>query len=191
MTVNLSYPPSPVTTVPAQLSQAWAAMSPGPDFSFATPKNSSAGMPRRLSMTMPARAWARQALSQGVRAAMARTLQPMAAAAAACSSEDLEKFTQRRLRELSQPELKALLIRLEADYKKKFGKDVAVRATPAAEGVKFGYALDLSRCIGCRRCVHACVGENNQSRPNPEGKHNNPIQWIKVLEMEKEKGKSQ
>jgi len=45
----------------------------------------------------------------------------------------------------------------------------------------FGYALDLSRCIGCRRCVHACVAENNQSR-DPE------VQWIRVLQMDKEKG---
>jgi molybdopterin-containing oxidoreductase family iron-sulfur binding subunit len=49
------------------------------------------------------------------------------------------------------------------------------------EGVSFGYGLDLSRCIGCRRCVYACVRENNQSR-DPQ------IQWIRVLEMNKEKG---
>ncbi len=111
-----------------------------------------------------------------------------AATAAACSTEELEKFTAHRLREMTQPELKQLIKRLEADYKKQFKKNVEVRATPAAEGVKFGYALDLSRCIGCRRCVHACVKENNQSRPTPEGEHNNPIHWIRVLEMEKEKG---
>jgi Fe-S-cluster-containing dehydrogenase component len=38
------------------------------------------------------------------------------------------------------------------------------------------YALNLGRCIGCRKCVHACVAENNQSR-SPE------IQYIRVLEM--------
>ena len=54
-------------------------------------------------------------------------------------------------------------------------------ATPAQEGVLFGYALDISRCIGCRRCVYACVDENNQSRA-PQ------VHWIKVLEMEKDKG---
>jgi molybdopterin-containing oxidoreductase family iron-sulfur binding subunit len=45
-------------------------------------------------------------------------------------------------------------------------------------GVEFVYALNISRCIGCRRCVHACVKENNQSR-SPE------IQYIRVLKMEK------
>ncbi|NIP17735.1 MAG: 4Fe-4S dicluster domain-containing protein, partial [Gammaproteobacteria bacterium] len=56
---------------------------------------------------------------------------------------------------------------------------VSTRA--AQEGVLFGYGLDLSRCIGCRRCVYACVDENNQSR-DPQ------IHWIRVLKMDKEKG---
>ncbi len=108
--------------------------------------------------------------------------------AAGCGTSALETFKQTRLREMSHDELKAFLVKLEKRYEARFGTHVDVRATPHAEGVKFAYALDLSRCIGCRRCVHACVKENNQSRPNPEGTHNNPIQWIKVLEMDKEKG---
>ncbi|MEX2662764.1 MAG: 4Fe-4S dicluster domain-containing protein, partial [Vicinamibacterales bacterium] len=48
-------------------------------------------------------------------------------------------------------------------------------------GVVFGYALDISRCIGCRRCVYACVEENNQSR-DPQ------VHWIRVLQMDKEHG---
>ena len=31
----------------------------------------------------------------------------------------------------------------------------------ARKDVEFGYALDLSRCIGCRRCEFAC-GEQNE-----------------------------
>ncbi len=49
------------------------------------------------------------------------------------------------------------------------------------EDVVFGYGLDLARCVGCRRCVYACVEENNQSR-EPQ------IHWIRVLRMEKERG---
>jgi Fe-S-cluster-containing dehydrogenase component len=48
-------------------------------------------------------------------------------------------------------------------------------------GVEFAYALDLSRCVGCRRCVYACVDENNQSR-DPQ------VQWIRVFQMDKGKG---
>jgi Fe-S-cluster-containing dehydrogenase component len=47
--------------------------------------------------------------------------------------------------------------------------------------VQFAYALDISRCIGCRRCVYGCVEENNQSR-DPQ------VHWIRVLEMDKERG---
>jgi molybdopterin-containing oxidoreductase family iron-sulfur binding subunit len=47
--------------------------------------------------------------------------------------------------------------------------------------VEFAYALDISRCIGCRRCVYGCVEENNQSR-DPQ------VHWIRVLAMDKEKG---
>ena len=45
-------------------------------------------------------------------------------------------------------------------------------------GPEYAKLIDISRCIGCRRCVHACVEENNQSR-DPE------IQWIRVLEFER------
>jgi molybdopterin-containing oxidoreductase family iron-sulfur binding subunit len=56
-----------------------------------------------------------------------------------------------------------------------------VSAESANDGTEFGYALDLSRCVGCRRCVYACVKENNLSR-DPQ------IHYIEVLQMEKDKG---
>jgi molybdopterin-containing oxidoreductase family iron-sulfur binding subunit len=58
---------------------------------------------------------------------------------------------------------------------------MTVADTPPLPGVEFAYALDLSRCIGCRRCVYGCVAENNQSR-TPQ------VHWIRVLAMEQEKG---
>ncbi len=100
---------------------------------------------------------------------------------AGCTPEVREAFFQKHFRELSPQEVEARMARLRADYSKRFGQDVNVSALPALPGVVFGYALDLSRCIGCRRCVYACVKENNQSR-DPQ------IQWIRVLEMEKAKG---
>ena len=92
-----------------------------------------------------------------------------------------EEFFQKHFRELSKDELKVVIGRLEKEYSKKFAKQVTVKTTPPIEGVLYGYGLDLSRCIGCRRCVYACVKENNQSR-DPQ------IHWIRVLQLDKEKG---
>ncbi|MSN25182.1 MAG: 4Fe-4S dicluster domain-containing protein [Geobacter sp.] len=92
-----------------------------------------------------------------------------------------ESFFQKHFRELSRDELKDVIKRLERDYSKQYAKQVTVKTTPPIEGVRYGYGLDLSRCIGCRRCVYACVGENNQSR-DPQ------IHWIRVMQLDKEKG---
>jgi molybdopterin-containing oxidoreductase family iron-sulfur binding subunit len=100
---------------------------------------------------------------------------------AACSAEQREAFFQKRFKELSPEEVKQVLARLEKQHSEEFGKRVSVSADPPLEGVLYGYGLDLSRCIGCRRCVYACVAENNQSR-DPQ------IHWIKVLAMNKEHG---
>ncbi len=92
-----------------------------------------------------------------------------------------EEFFQKHFRELSKDELKGVIARLEKEYSKQHGKQVTVKTTPPIEGVRYGYGLDLSRCIGCRRCVYACVTENNQSR-TPQ------IHWIRVMQLDKEKG---
>jgi molybdopterin-containing oxidoreductase family iron-sulfur binding subunit len=111
-----------------------------------------------------------------------------ALSAAGCS-ETLEMFMKRRLQEVPPEELKELLARLERRYREQFGRDdVTVDGTPAQEGVLFGYGLDLSRCNGNRLCVQACVEENNQSRAAPDAPHHNPIQWIRVLQMDKDRG---
>ncbi|NOZ02511.1 MAG: 4Fe-4S dicluster domain-containing protein [Deltaproteobacteria bacterium] len=87
----------------------------------------------------------------------------------------------KRLYELARPDLREALDRMEKEYAVKYGKAVKVGSEGPIKGVKFAYALDLSRCIGCRTCVHACVHENNQSR-DPE------IQWIRVAGIDKERG---
>jgi molybdopterin-containing oxidoreductase family iron-sulfur binding subunit len=107
-----------------------------------------------------------------------------AATTAGCSAADklaYEEFVQKHFRDLTPDELKDRLAQLEKKYSQQYGKKVTVGATPPIPGVLFGYALDLSRCIGCRRCVYGCVEENNQSR-NPQ------THWITVLEMDKEEG---
>jgi len=107
-----------------------------------------------------------------------------ALASVACgggSRGTLEKLLGERFQELSPDQVRQRLDELERELGSRFGTEVSVAATPPMDGVVFGYGLDLSRCIGCRRCVYACVYENNQSR-RPQ------IQWIRVLEMEKEHG---
>ena len=46
--------------------------------------------------------------------------------------------------------------RLEKRYSEEYGKAVTVDGTSAKEGVLLGYALNIRKCIGCRRCVKAC-----------------------------------
>jgi molybdopterin-containing oxidoreductase family iron-sulfur binding subunit len=98
-----------------------------------------------------------------------------------CGKGDIEDFFRRHFTELTPADVEKLQRKLEREYLRKYGRTTTVSAAPATPGVLFGYGLDLSRCIGCRRCVHACVKENNQSR-DPA------IQWIRVLEFPKEKG---
>ncbi len=89
-----------------------------------------------------------------------------------------EAFFQKHFREMNRDEVKAVIARLEEDYYKKYNKRFNIKTTEALPGTLFGYGLDLSRCIGCRRCVYACVRENNQSR-DPQ------IHWITVLRFKK------
>jgi molybdopterin-containing oxidoreductase family iron-sulfur binding subunit len=102
-------------------------------------------------------------------------------AAAAAAGWLLTACGPRRLHEVPRERLRAALEKMEREYAARLGTAVTVDGAPAQAGVLFGYALDLSRCVGCRRCVHACVEENNQSR-DPE------VHWIRVLAMENERG---
>ena len=104
-----------------------------------------------------------------------------ALALSGCDMKAIDEFFQQNFRTLSKKEKDKIIKNLEVKYKEKYGKEFHVSDKSAIEGTLFGYALDISRCIGCRRCVYECVKENNQSR-EPQ------IHWIQVLQMEKEKG---
>lgn len=104
-----------------------------------------------------------------------------AVALSGCKSAVFDKFLQKNFKTLSKKEKDNIIRDLEIKYKEKYGKEFHMSDKPEIDGTLFGYALDLSRCVGCRRCVYACVTENNQSR-DPQ------IHWIEVLQMEKERG---
>jgi Fe-S-cluster-containing dehydrogenase component len=103
----------------------------------------------------------------------------VAGAPGAAEAFDFDAFFQAHFLELSQEEIEGVIGRLERKYSEKYGKPFQVDAVGPNDGVLFGYGLDLSRCIGCRRCVYGCVDENNQSR-EPQ------IHWIRVLEFERQ-----
>lgn len=105
----------------------------------------------------------------------------LAAFFASCSPDAREAFLSRHYKELKGDELDNTLRRLEEQYLEKYGTALTVEATPPQENVLFGYALDLSRCIGCRKCVYACVEENNLSREFQ-------VHYIQVLQMSKIRG---
>jgi Fe-S-cluster-containing dehydrogenase component len=90
----------------------------------------------------------------------------------------IEKFLQKHYKELSPEQMERVLVRIAGEVESRYGVRPDLRDIKAQDGVEFVYALNLSRCIGCRRCVHACVAENNQSR-DPE------VQYIRVLELPK------
>jgi molybdopterin-containing oxidoreductase family iron-sulfur binding subunit len=88
-----------------------------------------------------------------------------------------EQFFQRHYRSFSKAELTEVLRRLERETEEKYGREVTINAPEAIAGVEFGYALNLSVCIGCRKCAEACHHENNHDR-----RTNNS--YIRVFEME-------
>ena len=54
---------------------------------------------------------------------------------------------------VSEEEKAQARARLERRYTREYGKKVTVDGTPAQEGVLMGYALNIKKCIGCRRWI--------------------------------------
>lgn len=92
----------------------------------------------------------------------------------------IDDLLQRHYRQLKPEDLKRIMAELEARTERQYGVRPTIRDIKPLDGVEFGYALNLTRCIGCRKCAHACLMENNQSRDDAEDLE---MSYIRVLEM--------
>ena len=108
-------------------------------------------------------------------AAFAKAISPVFSWA---ESRTVDELLQTHYRELSPSELEPILRRLEDEARRDYGAEVTIADPKPLDGVKFGYALNLSICIGCRKCVEACHEENNHDRATHQS-------YIRVLEMDK------
>lgn len=108
-------------------------------------------------------------------AAFAKAMAPLTEWAA---DQSVDEFLQQHYRELSEEEMGKVLRRLEEEAKKEYGADVTIKDHKPQQGVKFAYALNLSICVGCRKCAEACHHENNHDRASGSS-------YIRVLEMKK------
>ena len=107
-------------------------------------------------------------------AATARALEPLGEWA---QDLTLESFLQVHYKQLDRTEMQDILTRLEAETLAEHGVEVVIGDHRPIPGVEFGYALNLSKCNGNRRCVEACHEENNHDRAT-----NNS--YIRVLKIE-------
>lgn len=107
-------------------------------------------------------------------AAFARAFAPLTEWEPTTSVDD---FLQKHYKEMSEADMDIVLRRLEKETLEEYGAEVRIEDVKAQDGVKFGYALNLSTCIGCRKCAEACHIENNHDRET-----NNS--YIRVFEME-------
>lgn len=106
--------------------------------------------------------------------AFAKALAPLSTFA---ESKTVDEFLQRHYKELSESDKQVMIARLTQETERKYGAKVTIRDLEPRENVQFAYALNLSVCIGCRRCAEACHQENNHDRRTHQS-------YIRVLEME-------
>jgi len=84
---------------------------------------------------------------------------------------------QDQYKRMSPDDVQAALGRIQRNALRDYDREIEVRADPPKPNTVYGYAINLSKCKGYRKCVDACVAENNQSR-DPA------IEYIRVLEMD-------
>lgn len=94
----------------------------------------------------------------------------------------LDQLLQRHYKEMTPAQLDKVIQKLQAKCEQQYGVSASIQDLKPQDGVGFAYALNLTRCVGCRKCAHACLAENNQSR---ESDDDISMSYIRVLELEK------
>ena len=110
-----------------------------------------------------------------------------AAGASGCSSSkptskeerDLkwQEYFKKNYRLMTPAEQEETVERLEALAKIRHDRDVQIGTMPARPNVLYGYAFNVSKCKGYRKCIDACVQENNLDRKSN-------THYIRIFEME-------
>ncbi len=91
----------------------------------------------------------------------------LAAAASPLRNLDLddlpsvEEFLQEHYKEMTPEDKKQVFERIAESVERRHGVKPNLIDPDPIDNVEFVYGLNLSRCVGCRRCVHACVKENS------------------------------
>lgn len=94
----------------------------------------------------------------------------------------LQDLLQKHYQELSPGQMGSIIARLEKKCADEYGVTPSIKDLKPQDGVGFAYALNLTRCVGCRKCAHACLAENNQSR---DSETDISMSYIRVLELDK------
>ncbi len=94
----------------------------------------------------------------------------------------LDQLLQRHYKEMTPAQLDKVMKRLQEKCEREYGVSASIQDLKPQDGVGFAYALNLTRCVGCRKCAHACLAENNQSR---EYDDDISMSYIRVLELQK------
>lgn len=89
---------------------------------------------------------------------------------------DREAYFQRHFKELTPEDKAQVFARLEREAKAEHGVAVTIADDRPLPGVKFGYAINLSKCNGNGKCVEACHRENNHDRASNQS-------YIRVMEL--------
>lgn len=119
---------------------------------------------------MPQKVQRRTFLSAGIgtMAALATTAGVLEPLRSLKDGPTMSEFLQQHYTRLTPDMMDQILHRIERQIEHDYGAKVHVGDYKPLDGVEYSYALNLSRCNGSRRCVYACMHENNVPLTTPK-----------------------